>query len=307
MTIAIDWVPFGFLPVLKPVGPTSHDVVAKVRKLLPRSVKVGHTGTLDPFASGVLLLGLGKATKFTDAVHQLPKTYSAHLKLGVRTNTLDPTGTVDLEAPVPELALKELAGIATQFTGTLQQKPPVFSAKRVGGKKSYELARRNKPVDLEPREVRVHELGIEILDHDLLELTVTCATGTYVRALGRDIAEVLGTCGHLVQLERTAIGSIGTDACISLDDLTPDNLPDHTLPVPDLLPEYPQIELPRVAYSYFIDGRSFRVREAMPQQCLATFKSGDGQIAAIFRCEYQAQEMLVHPKLLCYLSPAMKK
>jgi len=307
MTITIDWVPFGFLPVLKPEGPTSHDVVAKVRKLLPRSVKVGHTGTLDPFASGVLVLGLGKATKFTDAVHRLAKTYKAHLRLGVRTNTLDPTGTVDLEQPVPDLDPTELETLASRFTGQTMQKPPVFSAKRVGGRKSYELARRNKAVELDPREVTIYSLGIRILDAKTLELTVTCATGTYVRALGRDIAEALGTCGHLIHLERTAIGSIQASSCIPLEALTAENLPDRTLAVSDLLPEYPQIELPRAAYSYFIDGRSYRVKEAMPQQCLATFTSSDGRVAAIFRCEYQEQEKLVHPRLLCYLSPAMEK
>lgn len=302
-----SWVPFGFLPVYKPEGPTSHDVVAAVRKLLPRSVKVGHTGTLDPFARGVLLLALGKATKFTDAVHRLSKTYAAQVRLGIQTNTLDPTGEVDKELPIQAFDDAQLKRVAGQFTGRFPQVPPVFSAKRVGGKKSYELARKNQAVTLAPKEIEVFTMALRRTDEQTLRLVTTCATGTYVRALGKDIAEALGTCGHLLDLERSGVGPVEAEHCVRLEELTAENLPEYVLPVSKLLPEYPEVALPRAAYSYFIDGRRFRCPEPLPSQFLAKFELNDGRVAAIFRCEYHAEDQLVSPRLLCYLNPDVEK
>lgn len=306
MTKLSDWVPFGFLPIFKPVGPTSHDIVAKIRRLLPRGVKVGHTGTLDPFAEGVLIISVGKATKFTDAVHELPKQYTATLRLGIQTDTLDPTGTITEKVPVPAITAEQIDQASAKFLGRFPQMPPIYSAKKVGGKKSYELARRNQAVTLEPRTVEIMKLDLRQQEDDLFWLDTTCATGTYIRALGRDIAAHLGTVGHLEGLKRTAIGPIAAEACVRMEDLSIETLPQHLIQVSALLPQYPEVALPNAAYGYFIDGRSFNVKEPLPQQFLAVFKIENDQVAAIFRCEYRTKEQLVAPRLLCYLNPAMQ-
>jgi len=306
MKTATSWVPFGFLPIFKPAGPTSHDIVAKVRRLLPRGVKVGHTGTLDPFATGVLILGLGKATKFSDAVHELPKTYRALVKLGSQTDTLDPTGKVVEEVAVPKISATTLQQVSAAFLGSYEQMPPIFSAKKVGGRKSYELARRNEAVTLEARTVQIQSLHLEQVNEDTLMLRTTCSTGTYVRSLGRDIAQKLGTVGYLIELEREAVGPITSDACLALDALTVENLPQNMVPVAALLSKYPEIKLPKAAYSHFVDGRSYRVRDPLPSQFLAVFEMAPDQVGAIFRCDYRPDENLVAPRLLCYLNPQLQ-
>jgi len=295
-----DFLPFCFLPLNKPAGPTSHDMVAAVRRMLPRQVKVGHTGTLDPFASGVMILALGKATRFSDDVHLLEKGYLAEIALGRRTNTLDNTGEVDLELPVPELTAAGLAALAERFHGEQLQVPPAFSAKRVGGVKSYALARKNQAVPLAAKKITISALALEATGPDRLLCRVTCSTGTYVRALARDLAEALGTCGHLTGLVRTRVGPILLEHCPMPEQVVPDSLPDWTWPVWKLLPAYPMIHLPATSLEDCLQGRPFSASQALPPTFLACFET-EGQIHAIFRCEYLSGANLVHPRLRCYL------
>ena len=295
-----EFLPFGFLPLNKPVGPTSHDMVAQVRRLLPRDVKVGHTGTLDPFASGVMILALGKATRFSDDVHLLEKSYRAEILLGQRTDTLDKTGTSDLEMPVPDIDAAQLEEVTGRFLGTQQQVPPSFSAKRVKGVKSYELARQNKAVPLKPKQITISKLELELLETNRLACRLTCSTGTYVRALARDLAEALGTCGHLISLVRSSVGSVQLEDCVAPDQCNADTLPQWLLSVPKLLPSYPEIRLQAAALEAFLQGRPFPTAEALPATFLAVFEI-DGQTHAIFRCDYQAVEKRVQPRLRCYL------
>lgn len=294
---------FAFLPLIKPPGPTSHDMVDLVRRLLPRKTKVGHTGTLDPFASGVMILAIGKATKFADEIHKLPKRYVADVHLGSRTDTLDPTGQVDAEADVPAFDETMLKELAQRFTGTQDQVPPVFSAKRVGGRKSYELARQQQKVELKPAEITIFDLTLTKKDDHTVSLDALCSTGTYIRALARDLAEALGTCGYVTELRRTAVGNVTHDDCIEADALTADNLAEATVSVSSLLAKFPEVDLPLSALTYLSQGRPFPTREQLPATFLGSISDQSGDVQAIFRCEYDPILRAVHSRQLCYRRP----
>jgi tRNA pseudouridine55 synthase len=210
----------GFLPVDKPPGPTSHDVVARARKTLGLR-KVGHTGTLDPFASGLLLLCVGRATRLTQYLDGLPKSYEAEARLGQLTTTLDTEGEVVREDEAwKELAEARVRGAMAGLTGRQEQIPPAYSAKKLAGEAAYLRARRGEAVVLAPVEVEVHELELLELSPPRLRFRVRCSTGTYVRALARDLGEHLGTGAHLTELRRTAIGPIHVRDAVALDALT---------------------------------------------------------------------------------------
>lgn len=294
---------FGLLPLIKPTGPTSHDMVDLVRRMVPRKTKVGHTGTLDPFASGVMILALGKATKFADEVHKLTKRYRAQIRLGQCTDTLDPTGEVIEEKPVPAFNDDDLAALATRFTGQQMQVPPAFSAKRVGGKKSYELARKNQAVPLPPSKVTLFDLQITKVNDTTLDVDVLCSTGTYVRALARDFAEALGTCGYVESLVRTAVGSIELAQCVAAEDLTADNLTDHAIAVSQLLAKFPDVVLPYTALAYLSQGRPFPTRETLPATFIGVIKDHADEVLAMFRCEYDDMLRAVQSRQLCYRRP----
>jgi len=195
------------LPVDKPEGPTSHDVVQVVRRSLGVR-RAGHTGTLDPFASGLLLVCVGKATRLAEYLTGLDKTYEAVARLGQTTDTLDREGRM-LEERSGWASLDEagVEGALARFRGTLEQVPPVYSAKKVGGEAAHRRARRGETVELASATVTVHELELTSCDLPHVGFRVRCSSGTYVRALARDIGEALGVGAHLVELRRTAIGA----------------------------------------------------------------------------------------------------
>lgn len=206
MTTADGMEPNGILPVDKPEGPTSHDVVARARRALSTR-RIGHTGTLDPFASGLLLLCVGPATRLAEYLVGLDKTYIAGIRLGSRTDTDDRTGAVlasseawrELEPGVIRLA-------AESFKGELLQVPPAYSAKKVAGERMYDRARRGEIVELPPVPVIVHGLSILALEPPELTVEIECSSGTYIRAIARDLGEKLGVGAHLDGLRRTRIG-----------------------------------------------------------------------------------------------------
>lgn len=216
--------PAGLLPVDKPSGPTSHDVVAAVRRALGTR-RVGHTGTLDPFASGLLLLLVGRATRLAEYLHDLPKRYEAVMRLGMATDTDDPTGRVIARqepGPVPRQAVRDaLEGQA----GRRLQRPPAFSAKKVAGTRAYEAAREGRPLELEPVPVQIDEIRVTALDLPDVSFEVTCGAGTYIRAIARDAGDALGLPTHLVELRRTAIGPFEAARAVTLDELVEDGDP----------------------------------------------------------------------------------
>ncbi len=208
----------GVLLVDKPQGWTSHDVVEKVRQLSGER-RVGHTGTLDPHATGLLLLALGRATKLASFMTSLEKTYEGEIALGARTTTDDAEGEVLSERPVPDFSEADLRALEERFSGSIEQVPPAFSAVKVGGKRSYALARKGAPPELKPRTVQVHELRLWKVAPDRLGIRVTCSAGTYVRALARDIGEALGCGGYLAHLTRTRIGRFHLAQATTIEEL----------------------------------------------------------------------------------------
>ncbi len=208
----------GILPVDKPTGITSHDVVDILRRILP-GPKIGHGGTLDPMATGLLLLLVGSATKRSEQLLGLDKSYLATVTLGMTTDTWDLEGKVLKRTAVPALKLEQVNGVCEQFRGEIEQKIPAYSAVRFKGKRGYELARAGKEVPERLRRVRIDMLKILKFSKDQLELEVTCSKGTYIRSLAHELGEALGCGGTLTALRRVRIGDWSIDQAHRLDDL----------------------------------------------------------------------------------------
>lgn len=209
----------GILLVNKPEGLTSHDVVARVRKL-SRTRKVGHAGTLDPFATGLLALCLGKATRIVEYLMGCDKEYIATMRLGITTDTQDATGQTIATCPVPDLSVNDLERVFFSFLGVHQQVPPMYSAKKVEGTRLYTLARQGKTVKRAARPVTIH--SIDILETALpdIRFRVSCSSGTYIRTLAHDVGESLQCGAHLTALTRTRIGKFPLHDAVSLEELT---------------------------------------------------------------------------------------
>jgi tRNA pseudouridine55 synthase len=209
----------GVLRVDKPVGPTSHDAVALARRAL-RTRRVGHTGTLDPFASGLLLLCLGPATRLAEYLTALPKSYAATLRLGAATDTDDDTGALisssDAWQDVSEAALR---GVLAAQVGEIEQLPPVYSAKKVGGERMYAAARRGEAVERTPSRVTIHAIELTRFEPPEADFTVDCSSGTYIRAIARDAGAALGVGAHLTALRRTRVGAHDLQGAVPLDRL----------------------------------------------------------------------------------------
>ena len=208
----------GVLLLDKPLGLSSNQALQKAKWLL-RAEKAGHTGTLDPLATGVLPLCFGAATKFGQLQLDADKSYEATLKLGIKTATGDAEGEVVETRAVPALNPDRLEEVAKQFTGPIRQVPPMHSALKKDGKALYEYARAGEEVDREPRDVVVHSLQLSLLDASTLKLVASVSKGTYIRTLGEDIGEALGCGGHLASLRRTASGGILAGQCLTLEAL----------------------------------------------------------------------------------------
>jgi tRNA pseudouridine55 synthase len=208
----------GLLNIDKPLGLTSHDVVEHIRRQT-RVARVGHAGTLDPQATGVLLIGLGTGTKLTQFLHECSKTYRATLKLGVRTDSYDAEGKVIEVRNVDTIGPEQIMTVLEAFQGTIEQVPPMFSALKMQGQRLYTLARQGVEVERSPRQVQIFQLRLLERAADTLILEVECSTGTYIRVLANDIGERLGCGAHLSALVRTAIGPFRREDALALSDL----------------------------------------------------------------------------------------
>lgn len=207
------------LPVDKPVGPTSHDIVGVVRKALDRR-RVGHTGTLDPFASGLLLVCVGRATRLAEYLSGLDKSYEAVARLGETTDTLDREGEiVETRAGWESLDAERIEAALAPLRGRIEQVPPVYSAKKIRGQAAHRLARRGEVVELAPATVTVHALEITSVELPLVGFRVRCSSGTYVRSLARDLGEALGVGAHLVELRRTSVGAFEVEGAVTPEQL----------------------------------------------------------------------------------------
>jgi tRNA pseudouridine55 synthase len=207
----------------KPAGLTSHDVVQRVRRAL-RTRQAGHTGTLDPFATGLLVVLVGRATRLARFVESEAKTYLATARLGVRTETDDLTGAVIEERAVEQVGLEQLKEALAAFAGEQRQRPPAYSAKHVGGERSYRLARRGAAVEPPETRVTVHRIELVSWTPPAVTFRATVSPGTYLRAIGRDLGERLGVGGHLTVLRREAIGGLRVEDAVALDEVVPEAL-----------------------------------------------------------------------------------
>ncbi len=229
-----------FVFLNKPVGPTSQQCLTKFKRTFGFK-KVGHFGTLDPFASGLLLVGVNEATKYFQFIEDKEKTYEATLCLGAATDTLDSTGEVVEEKPVPEISRQFLEGVVKKFIGKIKQTPPMYSAVKKDGKRLYVLAREGKVVSREPREVEIHSIKILSFEKSFLKFEATVSRGTYIRVLAEDLAMALGTVGHLTALIRT--GLCGHDLSVSATLEEGASGLKKALPIQSLLKQYEQIDL----------------------------------------------------------------
>jgi tRNA pseudouridine55 synthase len=265
----------------KPAGMTSHDVVQQVRRAL-KTRAAGHTGTLDPFATGLLIVLVGRATRLARFVEAQPKTYFATAHLGIRTSTDDLTGEV-LDARdeiVSEVRVHEALAL---FQGPHLQRPPQYSAKRVSGERSYHRARRGEAVTLAEVSVTIHRIELVAYRPPELDFRATVSPGTYVRAIARDLGDRLDVGAHLTRLRRESIGSLTVDQAVALDQLGPAAV----IPPRDVLPDLPAVELGQsdrraVAHGRAVaDGREAGKRGSGEAVALL----GDGDIVAVARAE----------------------
>jgi len=233
----------GALVVQKPSGRTSHDVVEVVRRLLGFR-QIGHLGTLDPLATGVLVLLLGRATRLARFYSGRRKRYACTMRFGFSTDTYDADGKPMGPDQAPQLSRQEIEPLVAEFTGRLLQTPPAYSAKKIAGRPAHELARKNRPVELKPVEVEVFEFRIEGIEGPRMRCTIECGSGTYIRSLAHDLGARQGTGAHLEEISRLAVGEFALDQAVTLDELQSaarqGRAAELVIPLERLLPELPR-------------------------------------------------------------------
>lgn len=244
----------GILLVNKPSGITSHDLVMKIRRKL-HTQKVGHTGTLDPLASGVMMLTVGKATKILPYIVEHDKEYVAELKLGIRTDTSDITGNIVEERDVVPVSEEEIRQAMSEMTGEQKQIPPMYSAKKVNGRKLYELAREDIVIERDPVDINIYELKLlDFNGNDEIRFRIRCSSGTYVRTVCEDLSRKLGNVGTMKSLVRTAIDRYTLKDCQELE-----NIDDSVtlLSTYEILSGYPYVEIEDLKSIY--DGKKIQI------------------------------------------------
>jgi tRNA pseudouridine55 synthase len=271
----------GLLNIHKPYDITSRDVVNRVQTLV-RPHKAGHAGTLDPLATGVLVVCVGAATRLIECIQKRPKSYVATFLLGRESET------EDVEAPMVELVnppvprRDDIAGKLPQFCGEILQRPPVYSALKVQGRRAYALARRGETVVLQPRPITIHRLEILHYEYPRLTLAVECGSGTYVRSLGRDIAASLGTAAVMSALVRTAIGNFTLDQACSFDQLSAETLSSYLLPPIRAIDHFPSLSLSPEQVEDMAHGRTVRGIVAADTQFAAALDD-QGRLLGLLR------------------------
>ena len=251
---------FGFYNINKPAGPTSHDIVARVRRRLREEmalkIKVGHTGTLDPFASGVLVVAAGPATRLADYVQAAPKRYTAEVTLGATSTTDDVEGDITPVTAAAPPTRKQVHAALDEFVGTIMQRPPAYSAVHVNGRRAYKLARDGREVDVPARAVTIHALELLRYEYSAATLDVLCASGTYIRSLARDLGEALGVGGYCTALVRTAVGEFTIDRAAAVDEL---DLARDLIPPLTPLADMPAMAVPQELLTPLAHGKMLHV------------------------------------------------
>ena len=243
----------GIIAINKPKDWTSFDVVNKIKHMV-KPHKVGHLGTLDPMATGVLLVTVGKATRLFDLMQEKTKTYMATFLFGKTTDTLDSTGEIvgtTNNCPTRE----DIEKILPKFIGVIDQIPPRYSAKSINGKRAYDLARQNIDFELKPKKIRIFNIKIiDYLDH-ILTIEIECGSGTYIRSIGRDIATELNSLAVMTSLVRTSIDHFSIDKCINLDEIDKDNISNEIILLNEIL-DYPILNVSQIDAAKILNGQT---------------------------------------------------
>jgi tRNA pseudouridine55 synthase len=250
----------GILIVNKPRAITSRELVDQVARLFPR-LKVGHAGTLDPLATGIVIVCVGAATRLVEMLQLLPKSYRTVVRLGARSDTLDADGRIVVD-PAPWVPSSlEIEQLLPRFLGEVNQKPPSFSALKVKGQRAYDLARAGQAIELEPRVVRIDRIALVRYVWPQLELDIDCGSGTYIRSIVRDMGEAL-TCGGLVEtLVRTRVGPYGLEHAVDLADLSTKTIDRHIRPALDAVRDWPRLALDARQLEAVVHGRRLTAAE----------------------------------------------
>ncbi len=289
----------GILLVDKPSGMTSHDVVDRVRKASGIR-RVGHTGTLDPNATGLLVLCLGKATRLSEHLTGLDKVYEGTMRLGVVTDSYDSDGLVTEEHPVPDVTSEQIQTLCDRFVGAIEQLPPMVSAVKVGGERLYKIARKGEVVERTPRKITVHEFKVLSYDKPDAQIRVRCSSGTYVRALCHDVGQLLGCGAILATLRRTHVGKHDVSEAAKLDDLTgPDLVRERLVPMGQAL-DFPEVIIKPSSNAIVLSGGSLSPRDLV-KPCLneegwVQIKADSGRLLALGVIEPSAAGARIHSR-----------
>jgi tRNA pseudouridine55 synthase len=232
----------GVILVDKPKGCTSFDVVKKIKQIV-KPMKVGHTGTLDPLATGLLAITLGEATKLTQWLMAGKKRYLAKIRLGYSTDTYDSQGQETSRCQIPKFDDKKIKNCLKAFIGPIDQIPPAYSALRVQGKRMHQLARQGIEVERKARSIEIFDITLLDYDSDWIELDVSCSPGTYIRSLANDLSKKLGTEGHLESLRRIETGGWTLDQACKIEQISLETLPEFGIPLTDVLARFPKFEI----------------------------------------------------------------
>jgi tRNA pseudouridine55 synthase len=287
----------GFLNLAKPAGPTSHDMVNLVRRLF-RQRRVGHGGTLDPLAQGVLPMAIGRATRLLSFLQHEKKVYRAEIELGVSTTTYDRGGEVTVECAVPSLSRAELEQALYPFRGEIEQVPPAFSAIRLEGRRFYERARAGEQVLPPPRSVQIYRLELLSWEDPRLTLEVACGSGTYIRSLAHDLGQVLGCGAHLVALVRLQVGPFHLTEALNPEDLAAaaqERPREVVLPMDFLLKKYPIVEVSESQLADVLNGRDLSISSEVLSPGSAWARAYDQEERFLAFLRYDADREHWHP------------
>jgi tRNA pseudouridine55 synthase len=270
----------GILNIHKPAGMTSRRAVDVVKRLV-RPAKVGHAGTLDPLATGVLVVCVGMATRLIEYVQRMPKSYVGTFIFGRQSNTEDIEGEVVELANPPVPALDQIQAAAKQFEGEILQRPPAFSALKINGRPAYKMARKGEAVELQARPVNIHRIAVRAYEYPQLVLEVDCGSGTYIRSLGRDLAESLETAAVMSALVRTAIGKFDLHSALDPGSLTKEDVGRHLLPMIHAVDYLPRLELSADEIGRVNHGMSIVKRAPSVNGCDTAAVDREGNLLAI--------------------------
>ena len=277
----------GIIAINKPKDWTSFDVVNKIKyKLKP--LKIGHLGTLDPMATGVLLVTVGKATKLFDIMQEKVKTYIAEFEFGYETDTLDATGAKTSETTVVP-TLNEIKSIIDNFVGKISQIPPKYSAKSINGVRAYELARNNVEFEIKPKQVEIYEINIISFEANILKLEIKCGSGTYIRSIGRDLAYKLNSLATMISLIRTQVGSVDLSQTIPISkETTTEELQQSIIDVAKLL-QFKELHLSDELNKKILNGQTVQIEREDDNYCLIN----DNSVSAIVKIENNKAKMSI--------------